>query len=122
MKSFEYRARIKTEVVNVTATLTEKCDGFKEISIKGTRWYDSMSNCYHKIYVSALVGDEWKELGGFAEMRAGQENHYLVTGGEWLIQNGYMTAHSGYALGDWALREAFNITGYAQDVKRKKDM
>ena len=122
MKTIDYRIQTQDGPKMVTATLTAKCDTFQEISIKGVRWYDSMTNCYHKIYVSALVGGEWQELGGFADMRPGHDNHYLVTGGEWLIQNGYMTAENGYALGNWQVREALHIGGYVQDVKRKKDM
>ncbi|MNN75432.1 hypothetical protein D3C81_1917360 [compost metagenome] len=102
--------------------MTEKCNGISEISVKGVRWYDNIPNCYHKIYVSALVNGRWVELGGYADMRAGFDSHYLVTAGEWLIENGYIDAPDDAVLCDWVVREAFNITHYAQDVKRKKDM
>lgn len=122
MKTINYRIQTQDGPKMVTASLTEKCANIEQISIKGTRWYDTHSNCYHKAYVSALIGGTWEELGHFAFERPGYGEGYLVTGGEWLIQNGYLTAESGAAIGGWQVREALNITHYVQDVKRKKDM
>lgn len=120
MKTIDYRTHTQDGPKMVTASLTEKAADFKEISVKGVRWY-SAGTTYHKAYISVLIGDKWEELGQ-TEMHAGYDNHYLVTAGDWLISNGYMTAESGYALGGWPVREALGITHYVQDVKRKKDM
>lgn len=120
MKSTQYRHRGINGVMTIeTVALTEKSADFDEISIKGVRWYSGTT--YHVAYISARVGDTWKEIGK-TEMHSGFGEHYLVTAGEWLIANGYLTAPDGYALGGWQVREAMGITHYSQDVKRKKDM
>lgn len=115
-------AKYKHRGENYAVKLTDKTNWFSEISVQGVRWYDNFTNCYHKVYISVLIGNEWHELGGFEEMRAGYDRHYLVTAGEWLIANGYLEAPEGAVVSDWAVREALNITHYVTDVKRKRDM
>lgn len=91
-------------------------------SIKGVRWFQkSFGNTYHIAYISALIDGTWVELGS-TEMSYGYGGHYLVTAGDWLIENGFINCATGYALAGCGVREALNIEHYSEDVKRKKDM
>lgn len=117
MKTAEYRHNGETK----TATLTEKADQFDQISIKGVRCF-LKCNTYHRAYISGLnKSGEWVELGN-TDICYGYGDHYLVTAGDWLIENGYLTAEDGYALAGWQVRGALNIEHHSEDVKRKRDM
>lgn len=99
----------KSKDMNITA-----------FSIKGTRWFQkSFGNTYHKAYVSALIGDEWVELGS-TPMQYGGNDQYIVSGMDWLVENGFIPAE-GYS-SHYSFYKENNITTYAQDVKRQKDL
>jgi len=105
-----------------TVNLTEKAAGIQAFSIKGNRWFQkSYGNTYHVAYISALVDGKWIYLGN-TEMQYGYGDHYLVTAGQWLIDNGYIECDSEYFLSNYNVREAFAVDYYAQDVDRKSDL
>lgn len=112
--------RINGTTHNVT--LTDKAEGFQAISVKGTRWFQkTYGNTYHVAYVSALIDGKWVDLGG-TKMQYGYGDHYLVSAGQWLIENGYVECGSEYFLSDWAVREALSVDHVVQDVQRKRDL
>lgn len=108
----------------MTCELSNKAKemGIEAFSIKGVRWFQkTYGNTYHIAYVSALVNGRWQELGA-TKTEYGYGDHYLVTAGDWLIENGFINCTTGYALVNYSVREALNIEHYSEDVKRKKDM
>lgn len=105
-----------------TVKLTEKAAGIQAFSIKGTRWFQkSYGNTYHVAYISALVDGTWIDLGE-TKMQYGYGDHYLVTAGQWLIDNGYVECDSEYFLSNYNVREDFVVEYHAQDVDRKRDL
>ncbi|MNX93826.1 hypothetical protein D3C86_1260320 [compost metagenome] len=99
--------------------------GIEKLSVKGVRWFQkSYGNTYHTIYISALINCVWQDLGHTEEEHYGYGDHYLVTAGKWLIENGFVDCDEseGYFLANVSVREALNVEHYVQDVKRKRDL
>lgn len=118
MKTLYFRHNHETILVNPT----DKINGFERITIKGVRWHQkTYGNTYHKAYISALVDGYWTEIG-HSSIQYGYGNHYLVTAGEWLLENGYIECASPYFLADQTIRQALNVDDYSVDVSRKRDL
>lgn len=116
--STSFRTNGDTKAIN----LTDKAEGIQAFSIKGTRWFQkSYGNTYHVAYISALVGGKWVELGA-TKMQYGYSDHYLVSAGAWLIENGYVECDSEYFLSDYTVRADLAVDYSAQDVDRKRDL
>lgn len=102
--------------------LTEKAEGFEAIRVKGTRWFQkTYGNTYHVAYISALISGKWVDLGE-TKMQYGYGDHYLVSAGAWLVENGFVECDSEYFLSDYNVREALAVDYVAQDVQRKRDL
>jgi len=102
--------------------LTEKAKGIKAFSIKGNRWFQkSYGNTYHVAYIGAMINGKWVELGA-TDMQYGYGDHFLVSAGAWLIENGFVECENEYFLSDYNVREDFAIEYYSQDVTRKRDL
>lgn len=105
----------------LSVTLTDKAQGIEAFSVKGVRWFQkSFGNTYHKAYISALIDGKWVDLGE-TKMEYGYGDHFLVTAGAWLIENGYVQCDSEYFL-DYNVRKDFNVEFYSEDVNRKRDL
>ncbi|MNR05405.1 hypothetical protein D3C85_1214360 [compost metagenome] len=114
----------------ITLKLSQKAKdmGIEKIAIKGVRWFQkTYGNTYHVSYISALIDGKWIELGR-TKMQYGYGDHYLVTAGEWLIENGFIEHNSesdsqaAYGIAYRTVREILDIEETSEDVKRKKDM
>ena len=98
--------------------------GVQAFAITGRRWFQkSGGNTYHTASISALIGDNWVEIGK-TEIHYGYGEHYLVTAGDWLIADGWLedAAREGYDVARWQIREALNISENVVDVPRKRDL
>lgn len=102
--------------------LTDKAKGIEAFSIKGNRWFQkSYGNTYHIAYIDALINGKWVELGS-TKMQYGYGDHYLVSAGAWLIENGYVECNNEYFLSNYNVREDFAVDYTASDVDRKRDL
>lgn len=102
--------------------LTEKAKGVEAFSIKGNRWFQkSYGNTYHIAYIDALINGKWVELGA-TDMQYGYGDHFLVSAGAWLIENGYVECNNEYFLSNYNVREDFAVDYTASDVDRKRDL
>lgn len=102
--------------------LTEKADGVQAFSIKGNRWFQkSHGNTYHVAYIDALINGKWVELGQ-TRVQYGYGDQYLVSAGEWLIENGYVECESEYFLSNYNVRETLKVDYMGYDVDRKRDL
>lgn len=108
-----------------TIAPTEKLAGVTEIHVKGVRWFQkTYGNTYHTAYISVVKDGRYVEIG-CTELKYGYGDHYLVSAGEWLIENGYMESDqdSGYYLTRLNMLDlGLPLTCEAVDVKRKKDL
>lgn len=108
-----------------TIALTEELAGVTEIHVKGVRWFQkTYGNTYQTAYISVVKNGRYVELG-HTGMNYGYGDHYLVSAGEWLIENGYIESdqNSGYYLTRLNMLDlGLPLTCEAVDVKRKKDM
>lgn len=99
-------------------------------AIKGVRWFQkSYGNTYHTTYISALINGKWEDIGS-TDKEYGYGEQYLVTAGQWLIENGFIEDLSGpqevmgkgYQFNLYTFRQANAIEHFVQDVKRQKDL
>lgn len=103
---------------------TNKAANIEAFAINANRWFQkSHGNTYCVAYISALINGKWEEIGK-TKMQYGYGDHYLVTAGDWLVENGYLVGEgvNGYALAKRSVREALKIEHYVEDVKRQKDL
>lgn len=120
--------KAKTTFIHNGATLnirtTDKCHDIEAFHIRGVRWFQkTYGNTYHRAYISALVNGRWVELG-HTDIDYGYGDHYKVTAGAWLIENGYFECDNkaGYAFADYSVRDTFAVEYTSQDVQRKRDL
>lgn len=93
----------------------------KEIKVFGTRWTDVHNNTYHACYVSALIGDEWKDIGS-VDCTYGYEREYEATALKILKE--CVTGFNPSEESLWRVADELGvkIDSDCIDVKRKKDM
>jgi hypothetical protein len=102
--------------------LTDKANGIEAFSITGNRWFQkSYGNTYHVAYIDALINGKWVELG-CTKMQYGYGDHFLVSAGAWLIENGYVECENEYFLSNYNVREDFAVDCTVSDVDRKRDL
>ena len=107
---------------NVSLTEKAKAMNIERFNIKGVRWFQkTYGNTYHTTYISALIGGTWQDIGS-TPMEYGYGDCYLVTAGQWLIDNGFVQAESGYDVQGYQECTFLCIDCYVQDVQRKKDL
>lgn len=108
-----------------TIKATDKLAGVTEIHVKGVRWFQkTYGNSYHRAYISVVKDGRYVELG-CTEIHYGYGDHFLVSAGEWLIENGYIESdqRTGYYMNRMNMEDmGIPLTVEAVDVKRKKDM
>jgi hypothetical protein len=101
--------------------------GATRFHISGKRWFQkSAGNTYHSVQVSALVGEDWVNLGG-VPFEYGYDEGYTQTGVDWLIENGYLDKSPAHGNGNpshygWPFRQDNNIDISVIDVVRKRDL
>ena len=98
--------------------------GVQCFHITGRRWTQKTTgNTYHTVIISAFVAGEWVELGK-TTIHYGYGEQYMVTAGDWLIENGWLedAKRNGYDVASWRVREELNITENVVDVNRKRDL
>lgn len=101
---------------------TDKAANIEAFAVKGVRWFQkTYGNTYHVAYISALINGQWLELGKTA-VQYGYGEHYLVTAGAWLVENGFIECNNEYFLADYSVRDALKVEHYSKDVQRKRDM
>jgi hypothetical protein len=109
----------KAKEMNITA-----------FAIKGVRWFQkSYGNTYHTTYISALINGKWEDIGS-TKIEYGYGEQYLVTAGQWLIENGFIentpeynySLKDGYQFNNYEFRQTNAIEHFVQDVKRQKDL
>ena len=108
-----------------TIKATDKLAGVTELHVRGVRWFQkTYGNTYQTAYISAIKNGRYVKLG-HTGMNCGYGDYYLVSAGEWLIENGYIESDqkTGYYMNRLNM-EALGIplTVEAVDVKLKKDM
>lgn len=107
---------------NVSLTEKAKAMNIERFNIKGLRWFQkTYGNTYHTTYISALINGVWQDIGSTA-MEYGYSDQYITTGCQWLVDNGFVQAESGYDVQGYQERAVLNIDCYAQDVQHKKDI
>ena len=107
---------------NVSLTEKAKTMNIERFNIKGVRWFQkTYSNTYHTTYISALIDGVWQHIGS-TPMEYGYGDSYLVTAGQWLVDNGFVQADNGYDVQGYQERAFLNIDCFVQDVKRKGDL
>lgn len=112
----------KAKEMNITA-----------FAIKGVRWFQkSYGNTYHTTYISALINGKWEDIGS-TKIEYGYGEQYLVTAGQWLIENGFIEDNkiendvqtgltNGYQFNSRTFRQDNTIEHFVSDVKRQKDL
>lgn len=112
----------RENIMKTNFTSKAKEMNIQKFSIKGNRWFQkSYGSTYHKAHISAMIDDMWVDVGS-SEMEYGYDEMYLVTGGQWLIDNGFIEAESGYEFAKRSFRDENSIEHYAVDVKRQRDL
>lgn len=117
-KELTFRINGKDVAVKVTA----KGATIESLAIHGRRWFQkTYGNTYHSATIEACIGGQWLQIGRTA-VHYGYGECYLMSAGEWLIQNGYYECESECFLVSRQIQGALKVSHFAADVARKADL